>query len=631
MRTVHIKQSKINKCGGYVIRNPGYYHLCDNICFNPSDTLNVATAITIDSSNVILDLKCHSLVQKCTNSVPATGIKINGNKNNISIIGNNSIIKNFKGWGIDFQGPHTNIKIKGVSVKNCGSDNRVPDTTISIDGGVRIGQVDTLDKLVSELLIDNIHIIDNKNTGLTIGANNDIIISNSIIDHTYSIQPSYQVIGLTIRSQNVANPIPRVKNVSITNTTIRQTHCQTIKGWSPAIPPNGVIGLQYIGIDNIHINGCNIMDTICSADNDNPIGPFIIFGNNVVQSGVINATIENNTFKECSGDHWCLFTQNFHTSANSAVPGTPTSGLISSLNHVYKNNIANSATGYSNVGGFAFYYASDILVDNCHSSNNKVVGAFNGPPFPPCAIGFTFESAMGVSAGPPDDDNTRGIMNNIIVKNCTSFDNIAEIGRANGFCYAAGYFSNFEIDGTTPTPEIHLKDINFIDCVTQNNIAKADNFLGAQAVGAGFLIDRGVVANQGNFVGPSPVTGYKSPESLENVCIKNCRASNCYGAGTGILYSGGIVALAVDKCQVLDSSVTDSETGILLSGGNSYLLNFVLGNTTNSLIQTNKADNNTTGYSDINGTNAFVDNVAYNNTTQYNNVANIIANGNRSF
>lgn len=77
--------------------------------------------------------------------------------------------------------------------------------------------------------------------------------------------------------------------------------------------------------------------------------------------------------------------------------------------------------------------------------------------------------------------------------------------------------------------------------------------------------------------------------------------------------------------------MTDGQNGILLGGGNSYLFNFPLGNTINSLVQSNKADNNNVGYSDTNGTNAFVDNVAYNNIIQYQNVTNVVANGNRSF
>jgi hypothetical protein len=623
-----IKQCTINKTGGYIIRHPGCYVICEDICFS---TCNSSTAaITIDSDNVVLNMNCYKLSQCINNNNNVSGIQINGNRNNISIIGNNAFIQNFNGWGIDYQGPNTKIVINGVTIQGCGSDNRIPNTTILVDGGVRIGQVDTTDNLVSEVLVTNVHIIDNKNIGLSIGADNDIIIRDSIIDHTYSIVPIYQVTGLAIRSQNVANPVPRVKNVSITNTTIRRTQCQNIKGFA-GIPPYGVIGLHYVGIDNINIVDCNVTNTLCAADNDDPSGPFIVFANNVVQSGVINAIVENNNFSDTNGDHWCLFSQNFHTSANSAVPGTPTSGLISTLNHVYKNNNASGATGYCNVTGFGIYYASNVLVENCHSSNVKVLGPFVGPPFPPSAIGFTFETASGVSSGPPSIDNLRGAMNNIVVKNCSSINNVAEIGRANGFCYAAGYFNEFEIDGTTSTPEIHLKDISFINCVTQGNIAKADNVLGAQAVGAGFLIDRGVIANQGNFVGPVPITGYKSPESLGNIFINECHADNCYGADTGIQYSGGIVVLGVDKCQILNSNISDSQNGVLLGGGSSYLLNFNLGNTVNSLVKTNNADNNKIGFSDIAGTNAFVDNVSYNNIIAYNNVSNVLVNGNRSF
>lgn len=597
-------------------------------------------AITINCNNVILSMNHHRLTQCSENTNVATGIQVNGNKNNISIIGDTASIINFNGWGIDFQGPNNKIKINGITVQGCGSDIRIPGTTFSVDGGVRIGQVDTVDKLASNISINKVFLINNKNTGLSIGGDHNITVKNITIEDTYALQPIYQVTGFALRSQNVANPTPRVKNVNIFDSIIRRTQCKNIQGFD-GVPPYGVIGLYYVGIDNINIRGCTITDTMCAADNNNPIGPFIIFANNVVQSGVINgAIIENNVFADCSGDSWCFFTQNFHTSANSAVPGLPTSGLLSSANHVYKNNTASGALGYCNVAGFAFYYASDIVVEDCHSIGTRVAGPFSGPLLPPCALGFTFETAIGVSAGPPDADNTCGAMNNIIVKNCTSVDNVADIGRANGFCYAAGYFNEFETDGVTPTAPIHLKNINFTDCTTQKNIAKADNIAGAQAVGAGFLIDRGVVANQGNFVGPSPITGYKSPESLENVFLTNCRASDCHGANTGIQYSGGIVVLAVNKSQISNSSITDTENGILLGGGNSYLLGFPLGNTTNSLVQSNKSDNNVIGYSDVvilpnpplNEINAFVDNVAYNNATQYTiGINNSTPHNNRSF
>ena len=80
---------------GYIISSPGHYALGESISFSP---VSAASAITINTDNVHLDLNCFMLSQE--NSQPGVnGITINSSQNNLSIL--NGMISNFSNNGIE--------------------------------------------------------------------------------------------------------------------------------------------------------------------------------------------------------------------------------------------------------------------------------------------------------------------------------------------------------------------------------------------------------------------------------------------------------------------------------------------------------------------------------------------------
>lgn len=635
----------------YTIRQPGYYTLCGNLGYNPRKPNT--TAITINSSNVVLDLKNSTLFQQTGNNVPATGIFINPNFSSISIVGENGFIQGFQGWGINCPGPNDVIILQDFTLQGCGSDARVnagddTNAVFSIDGGINIGTIGTLPvitDLVSDIVISNIRVLNNKNSGLQVSNPEQLIIEDTVIDGTFSEVPSFGVTALQIIGPDQADPMPPIKNVQINRTTISNTFCRTIESFDPQFVPDGVLGVHAGGINNLSVTDSTFTGTFCAANNDDPKAPFIFFSLNFQIRGIENIVFNNCTFSDAQGDRWTVGVQNFHSSANTGS-SPPDPGLLDTKGFVIKNCVASGTTGFYVSTGFSVYYNKNMVLENCQSMDHQLLTG--GIPFiyevltnlvEITSSGFFIGGGAGFTDGASEKENKRGQCNQVIVKNCTANSCNSAVGPAFGFFYGGGPFFAFKSDGVTPSNPVNLKDISFIDCVAQNISSQADAPNGtAQGVAAGFMVDRGVTQPAATFgiVDPSlPLTAFKPADSLQNVYVNNCRTSDIHGAGTGLQYSGGIVMLGVGKATISNSSVTGTNNdGILLGGGPWWIdASTSIVPTVNSLVQANKAGNNLNhGYRDDAGTNTFVDNVANNNgTPQYSNVQNVIPNGNRQF
>jgi hypothetical protein len=328
--------------------------------------------------------------------------------------------------------------------------------------------------------------------------------------------------------------------------------------------------------------------------------------------------------------------------------------MLTSKNYVIRNCVAGNATGYRTVNGFSLSFAKNIVLENCSVYNLALLpgGSSNQE-----ACGFLFLSNKGNSnpLGNNQNDNDRAQMNNITVKSCTVSDVTADVFRAIGFKYVAGtYYAKKEkvsvwsagsyainsnvyytptdsyyranaamvaanVPGVDPnwantvltdTANVELKNIVFEDCIAQRMVAKdsAD----------------GIIVQNGLFVNASK--GVDKFATLESVCVKDCRVSdiigNRYGNSVDIAVSGGIVLYAVKKGQILNSSVSKSDSGILLTGNAApyFISNVELPNpyTSNVLVQDNEIDSATVGYKEIvANTNMFVLNTSYNNGTSY--------------
>ena len=92
--------------------------------------------ITINSDNVILDFDNHVLrqINKATFQTSGSlfGVLVKTGKNKISIVGDNGGVQDIAGWGIKFEGPHDTVKLQGITITGCGSNN-------TLDGAIEIG------------------------------------------------------------------------------------------------------------------------------------------------------------------------------------------------------------------------------------------------------------------------------------------------------------------------------------------------------------------------------------------------------------------------------------------------------------------------------------------------------------
>lgn len=127
----------------YVITQPGCYALGESLVFNPTLSPNappaqtaVQSAITIQASNVTLDLGCQSLCQVVptdpSTQVPfCVGIYVPnaepGNpdpeatpRESVYICGEKAKIKDFSMFGIRVKGHLRDLRIEGVTVRDCG-------------------------------------------------------------------------------------------------------------------------------------------------------------------------------------------------------------------------------------------------------------------------------------------------------------------------------------------------------------------------------------------------------------------------------------------------------------------------------------------------------------------------------
>ncbi len=99
---------------GFTITQPGVYILANNIVFSP---LIASSAITINASNVTLNLQCATLTQG--NSVPGVnGIAVGPGTNTVLI--ENGVISNFTANGIEINDTITDVILENVTIRTSG-------------------------------------------------------------------------------------------------------------------------------------------------------------------------------------------------------------------------------------------------------------------------------------------------------------------------------------------------------------------------------------------------------------------------------------------------------------------------------------------------------------------------------
>lgn len=119
---------------GFVITQSGVYQLSQNIVFSP---VAAASAITINASNVVLDLQCFSITQGNA-TLAVNGVSIGANQTNITI--NSGLISGMTGNGINISSGVSNVIIMDTHVLLsrygifCNGTSPAPILTMIVSG-----------------------------------------------------------------------------------------------------------------------------------------------------------------------------------------------------------------------------------------------------------------------------------------------------------------------------------------------------------------------------------------------------------------------------------------------------------------------------------------------------------------
>jgi len=550
----------------YLISKGGHYLISEDLCCDSSG--DGVIAITVDSDDVTVDLDKFKLYQKDGNQHLMTGIKVLMGRSNVRIVGRNGSIHGFNGSGIHYEGLNKGFSIVGVTVSDCGSDQRIKTFgTQSIDGGIIIGK-DITDKsyAVSNGLIDNVMVTKSKNRGIFIVMDEDVTIRDSIIDGVATDVPTLIVAGLDLHSDANGNVLgKRGKNVRIERCTINGIS-------SNALTAGGVLfGLGLFQFDDVIIKDCVVTDSSALCPN----GSNAMFCCNFLGAGCKNIRLENNRFLnvESTGVY---FTQNFHMSANTLVNG------LGDVGNLHMNNcFASDVIGDFIVAGAEVAYGQGLMIENCSLRNIHCRGVNPGtlPLVVPEAVGFLFTGGRAFNGSiQNEDDNRIGALSNLKTNNCLVEGVTTERGVAAAFSYFSGTFNMYKESGVNPekatlSDPVICSKIDFSSC-------KANNVVSKDGIGAGYLIDRGFIRSTDSLLGVTTIVlngpnngnnkptfkyiPYKFADELTDVTLKDCVALNCHGADFN---SAGIIISAVKKPVVDGCIVKDCSKGILLTGG----------------------------------------------------------------
>ncbi|GAG84943.1 unnamed protein product, partial [marine sediment metagenome] len=281
------------------------------------------------------------------------GILVKRGRNCVTV--QNGTVDSFKGWGIYFEGDNDVVNLKDLVVKNSGTNDR--EDGDSVDGGIRLGHsvLDPRDETrVSNVLVDNVTVVNTKNTGLTIAIKENLTIQNSLIDNIFAEEnPIGSVTGLQISSGSIVGI--RGKNVILENTNVRNVTSDVMAG-AFAI---GLAGMRMSGLDNLKMTNCS---SVRASANVIPSIPpsLVIFAENFLSGGIQNADIQNCEFTDVSSTGIAI-TENFHMSANTFANGLRLTG-----NNSYKNCLCSGAIGDQGVNGMTLAYQKNSVVDSCH-------------------------------------------------------------------------------------------------------------------------------------------------------------------------------------------------------------------------------------------------------------------------
>ena len=384
------------KYGTVFICKPGYYYLTCDISYKPSENSDIA--ILIKSNDVTLDLCGHRLKQTGSEE-KIVAIRIHEGSDNVTILGNNGIIRDFTGIGIQVDGFTNKIKIDNLKVTDCGFSSSNSEDTDFV-GGIAFGGPNNHSNLVNpdpviEVQITNCKILNNNYVGLFLFKVNNVNISGCNVNGTkgstrYGISTvssenlscfSSKNINITDSTFNdMTNIEPdsldslwfrsslyNSKNVNITRCTFNNNNINMGIVKSVGISGGQITALYIVGSDTVYLNQCTFNDNMASH---RVYGMAIAGSNNIF----LNNCSANNNKLVCDADkggRTDLRTYGHYCWDNSK-------------NIVYNNCTANGNTSELLVGcaaklqsvyttGFDLYNVNDSTIINSISNNNSMV------------------------------------------------------------------------------------------------------------------------------------------------------------------------------------------------------------------------------------------------------------------
>lgn len=625
-----------------VITVSGDYCVTESLNFTGS-----TDAITVSVSNVNLDFQGYQL--KYTGVDYVNGVHVLPYLRNVNTF--NGIITGFTSSNIWYDEGDDSFQIYDMVIEECA------------EAGVYLGPFTPssnpadITKYVSNATLTNCSILRNF-SGLYIFGRENIYIDN--VRCNDSLADNSDIRGI------LASPIPDdsiqeasfLKNLRIYNSTFNTTQGL-----------GGTIGRGSLSLSGI----LNPVVKSCTFNNNILIGGFGSASAGLLCSALVNALIEdcqfNNNTWNFSGIIPFLF-NGFHTSANARPFGLRDARRITLRNCEAKGNVSQ---GF--VGGIYVGYQENIVLEGNVASGNRSLAVQANPNTGtiaaiPCASGICIDGG----AGGFNLANNTGTVSNLVCQNNITNGNVAEQGLGAGIYVLGGNF----FDANTVQ-----RNFVFHNNIAQGNVGLADSptigglfvsrtFDGVKGIGAGILIDRGVILNvdnlrladglfltkdtrnfsiknntlQGNVFGVAgtdpwfnlTIYGPNQTVSYNGIVYDSLQNNNkgnqpdisptfwrALLPATGGKYSGGLVLIGIDSGVVLENDATGNTNGFVLTGGTAWN-GQVVASTKNMLVENNKAVRNTCyGFVDRQNkekckkgcVNAFVKNTAFNNGRNY--------------
>lgn len=546
---------KNNYINGLIITRPGVYKFKNNLKFNP--TQPGTTAITINSSNVVLDLGIYSL-KLGNGTYPTYGISICRDVHNVSIIGtkNEAQIIDFTLAGIRVFGRTDDILIKNVIITQTEvfqlTNEQIPENCSEVICtpvrlGIAIGEGDTghlsmkgtdRNNLVKDVTLQSVIC-----KRVSIGC--QMVFTFGIkVDNCLFTENSYYglLFGNSWTISKEDNPeeleFPISGNGVITNSHFDANVADTGTLANPGETYNFdfLSGISIYRSQNFVFNECTVHDNrntsfILAVDHDG--------SHNIIWK---NSTFMRNISDEfvCDGFHW--------SGSVDYTIGPCTTGVdypfTQDVNILIENCSSLDNFGGITCSGFRFAFGDGARIKNCTASGNnsgapsipqnpqgnvrKVKDEPEPEPDPNYGCGFRFqgelpggvttanvmENCVAVRNGTSGGNYNAGIIisqgvNNLQIKNCNINDN-------GGTSTPSGPFNNIVSGGIIT--RISFQDEGTINGVIIDGCTIISNGSENAQVSGGIIIGNDAFG----------VLDY----NVDHILIQNCTIT--YNKGDGI-------------------------------------------------------------------------------------------------